>query len=258
VISFNSLIFVSIGYNLNPSEEKRIADQQAECYIPLSPKPSTNSSQDMNSNREDLEESMKEKLRQARIECMEGSLNYMVPICSLNTLVTNDCAREIIRNSNLNLEGEKIFEYAERICSSVKFTQFFATLLSIKKGGDIRSLVDEGISENDLPIQRKLKDSRPFILESQAGNAIKTFDNWDVKSREKFAKNQQLITVPIFTEGEHHELHDWTRIPFIDFSRQDKHKKPKQGGYSEVFIRYLHPSHHNFWERLSLDVRSIS
>jgi hypothetical protein len=128
----------------------------------------------------------------------------------------------------------------------------------MKKGGEIYTLLREGVTDDDLPLRREFFneiDDRQWVLQGRTGKPIKTLDGWSRRSREKFSDVQRLMTSPVFDLGEHYELDDNIVLPFISFRMNEKALEFRGGGYSEVFIRHIHPSHHRFWEHSPLGVR---
>jgi hypothetical protein len=128
----------------------------------------------------------------------------------------------------------------------------------MRKGGEIYALLREGITDEDLPLRREFFgeiDDKQWSLQGRTGKLIKTLDGWTRRAREKFSDVQRLMTSPVFEFGEHYELDDNIVLPFISFRANERTLEFRGGGYSEVSIRYIHPSHHGFWEDSPLGVR---
>jgi hypothetical protein len=124
-------------------------------------------------------------------------------------------------------------ERAKKVCSSAK--KLYATLAYIKKGPEICALLDEGISDQDLPFERKPNSQRKFSLYLRTGEPIKTLEAWEDKYLERFDRVQWWITAPIFKDKGHHDLDDKTILPFVPLDVSSEIPEKKQGGYSEVF-----------------------
>jgi hypothetical protein len=128
----------------------------------------------------------------------------------------------------------------------------------MKKGGQMYNLLREGITDDDLPLRREFFneiDERQWVLQGRTGKHIKTLDGWSRRAREKFSDVQRLMTSPVFELGVHYELDDNVVLPFISFRTNERTLEFRAGGYSEVSIRHIHPSHHRFWEHSPLGVR---
>jgi hypothetical protein len=126
--------------------------------------------------------------------------------------------------------------------------KLYAVLALVKKGSDIKSLLEEGLSDRALPLAREENEPGLFSLQLKDGTPIKTFSSWSEKDREKFDRVQYWMTAPVFHDKVHYELNDKTILPFVPFGGSSEMKKSKQGGYSEVYPVRLHPAHHRFWK----------
>lgn len=106
----------------------------------------------------------------------------------------------------------------------------------------------EHISDEQLPLKRIIGDWRDYYLKVRNGETIGSLKTWDDNDRE-FYKAQQLMTAPFFELGQHYNFDDTTVLPYIDFAAAEGEAKGyRGGGYSEIHIRSIHPSHHNFWD----------
>jgi hypothetical protein len=164
-----------------------------------------------------------------------------VPKCSQESLITESNVKDIIRAGHPLIEEEEAGKYARKTCQCAR--RLFAILAFMKKGSGICQLLDEGISDQDLPLHRTDAQG-PFALQRGTGTHIETLRKWCDKDLEKFDRIQWWMVAPVFECGEHHKLEDNVVLPFISFEHNEK---PKVGGYSEVYPRRLHPAHHNFW-----------
>jgi hypothetical protein len=172
---------------------------------------------------------------------------FFVPISDQERLITVPAvARDIQVGSDNNIEEEEASKYANKTCEYAK--KLYAVLAYIKKGADIRALLDEQVTDEVLPLKRKADDQGLFLLQLRDGGPIETFEAWSEKEREKFDRVQYWMTSPVFEDKEHYELDDKTILPFIRFNAGPDAQKPMQGGYSEVYPVRVHPAHHAFWK----------
>ena len=217
------------------------ASQQSRCY-----------SAAMASDSE-----LKEILRGGRVECPRGSQLFIVPRCAQESTITEPAVKRAIKAGNPDITDAEVDEYTKKICASAR--QLFATLVFTKKGKEICRLLNEGVTDEDLPLQRKFDDMEndsQWLLLRRSGKQIITLDRWTPKSREKFSDAQRLMTSPVFEKGEHYELESSIILPFISFKHDEgKELEFRGGGYSEVLIKCIHQSHHSFWERSTPMVR---
>lgn len=192
------------------------------------------------------EDSLKEKLRHARRESPRHSHMFFVPQCSQAELITVEAvARDIqVRNDN-DIGEDEALRYANAVCGSAR--KLYAVLAYIRRGADIRVLLDEHVTDDVLPLRRKADDQGLFALQQRDGRPIETLESWSEKEREKFDRVQWWMTSPFFEDKKHYELDDKTILPFIRFKAGSDIQRPIQGGYSEVYPVRIHPAHHDFW-----------
>ena len=177
-----------------------------------------------------------------------GLDEHRVPFISKNVLddvITIDRVTHII----LGLGGahteeiyteEEAFVHATKICSFAK--QLFSILVCIEKSGAIISLLDNGYSDDDLP----LTQSQASALPGKDVDVASTFGDWDKAEQESFYANQWLIAVPVFENMKHYVFPPETALPFIFFDGA-KDLAIRVSEHSEAFAVRLHPAHHNFW-----------
>ena len=189
---------------------------------------------------------LRSQLIQRRQECPQGDHKFFVPANALQDLVVVDTVVSNMTTESSNLNEDEILERAQKVCQYA--TKLFAALVYVKKGPSICSLLDEGITDDDLPLVRKKNDGGLFKLLRQSGVPIQTFEEWDSDEREEFDRVQRWMTAPIFKPLGHYELDDKTILPFVPLEgMEDIEKKSKQGGYGEVYPVQVHPAHHKFW-----------
>jgi hypothetical protein len=130
----------------------------------------------------------------------------------------------------------------------------FAILACLKRGPEIRFLLREGVSDRDLPFERRRNQDGDFVLYRKSGEVIKTFESWSDVNVEEFDRIQWWMISPVFKVQGHYDLEDGTILPFIPFRTNSDTDQKKEGGYSEVYAAKIHPSHHNFWPHSELEV----
>lgn len=193
------------------------------------------------------------QLRRARIEYHRHAHSYIIPTCKQKELITAANIEQDIRDKDDSIEEAEIKHVAQKACAIAP--KVFATLALMKKGPEICSLLRDGISDEDLPLKRREKGKGDFTLERDSGVPIETFEHWNEDEKEDFDRVQWWMIAPVFKHKEHHELDERAILPFIPFETNTETEKKKEGGYSEVFARRIHPSHHNFWGPSKLLVR---
>lgn len=195
------------------------------------------------------EESLKHLLQKSRTKCYRHPHCFIVPRCRQESLITVPAVAKDIRTGDSTISEEVALKFAKQACQSAR--KLYATLAYVKKGPDICGLLQEGITDEDLPLVPIAKGDRENALHRRDGTSISTFENWADKHLEKFDRVQWWMTAPVFKEGAHYELDDKEMLPFIPFTDNDNVPETKRGGYSEVYPVRVHPSHHEFWENKS-------
>jgi len=199
---------------------------------------------------------LKNQLRDKRVECPLGSQLFIVPRSAQESLITESTVKSTISSVRPYITEAKLADEAQQICQHAR--QLFATLAFIKKEKEICRFLDEGVTDKDLPLQRQFDtviNSLQWMLQRRAGSTIRTLESWNARTREKFSKAQRLMTSPVFQYGEHYELDNSAVLPFVTPNIDNEKKQEfRAGGYSEVYIKCIHPSHHGFWKCSSSSV----
>jgi serine/threonine protein kinase len=225
----------------------------------------------------------------ARISSLQAH-TYFVPKSDLERLVTTTLIERIILDGHPNMKAAEARKYAEKTETSAK--KLFANLAWQKKGATICALLDSGISDQNLPFQRKRKrDGQMSLWLMKTKQHIQAFEEWESKDIEEFERTQWWMMAPVFDKDCHdcQELADLAILPFSPMKghgsddgeeddeedgeedgenreqkdiRNDRGKgtgipHKNRGGYSEVKVYRIHPAHHNFWDTSMRPVRSL-
>jgi serine/threonine protein kinase len=225
----------------------------------------------------------------ARISGLQAH-TYFVPLNDLERLVTVTLIERIILDGHPNMKAAEARRYAEKTETSAK--KLFANLAWQKKGATICALLDSGISDQNLPFQRKRKrDGQMSLWLMKVKQHIQAFDEWESKDIEEFERTQWWMMAPVFDRDclNCQELADLAILPFSpmkEHSNQDEEEDDEEhgeedgenreqkdirndrgkgtgiphknrGGYSEVKVYRIHPAHHNFWDTSMPPVRSL-
>lgn len=196
----------------------------------------------------------------------------------LSGILTEDRVRdELARHFAGSLPEATIAKHANTICQGIiltqngnadcsekykmrTFTKVLAVLIMIGKTGTIIELLEEDISDSDLPLVKapRPNDSRLFDLRlnREPKMVVRSFENWNQLNVRNF-EEWQWTTLPVefarpTEDGEvkHYKLQDQRILPFIKNSRDDKpqssSQKELEGGFASVVQVAIHPQHHNF------------
>jgi hypothetical protein len=196
--------------------------------------------------------SLNAKLRRKRIDHAQS---FFIPICDQKSLITVPNIERDIRDGEDFLSSTEIRKIAEE--AIVVAPKLFAILACLEKGPEIRFLLRDGVSDNDLPLKCKRNQSGGFELQRKSGEVITAFETWSDFHIEEFGRIQWWMIAPVFEDKGHYELEDSAVLPFIPFATNSDTEQ-KEGGFSEVYAARIHPSHHNFWPHSELEVRKLS
>jgi hypothetical protein len=186
------------------------------------------------------------QLRHARVPYHRHAHDYLVPICKQRSLITVENIKKDILEGDENIKPAEIEDVVAKVYDIAP--KVFVTLAYMKRGHEICGLLRDGISDKDLPLSIKKNELGYFTLERISQVPIKTFERWDDDEKEDFDRIQWWMMAPVFRSKEHHELDESAILPFIPFEGNEETEEKKEGGYSEVYARLIHPSHHNFWD----------
>jgi hypothetical protein len=186
--------------------------------------------------------SLHDRLRQARVQCTK-KLNhkFFVPNCELKKIITTEVVTADIQAILPDTSKAYVEDLAKIICESAP--RLFATLGYLKKEHEIVPLLNEHISDKDLPfeIQKPPPRGNKYALQGKGGKEIKCIAHWTEEVSEDFHKCQRWMNAPVFKEGFHHDLDDNDILPFIN-----RTVVSMTGGFSKVYLAEMHSSHHNF------------
>ena len=189
---------------------------------------------------------LKEQLYKARIEVPYRPHTFFVPRSVLQDLITVSAVASDIQARFPDVDEIQATLVAERVCAYAR--QLYAILAYVRKAEDITLLLEEGITDEDLPLFRKPNAHSVFALYRNDGNTIKTCETWRANHLEKFDRIQWWMIAPVFRLNEDlYRLDDKTVLPFIPLGHSSNELEHKQGGYSEVYPVRIHPAHHEFW-----------
>lgn len=188
-------------------------------------------------------------------------------LCSL--VNATSVAEEL--NHTLTFTPEEVQSYTEKICSETEVTRrsklkiksyrkIFALLVVIDSTKSIRQVLDEDVSDLDLPLtlvkyhgiaglcRRDLaSQSEGIPLESLRKPYL------SLTKLKNFAEYQWKLLAPFFSqdvdsEVKHYKLNDKHILPFVPLDDMADEDTEREGGYGKVDLVDVHPDHHNFHE----------
>ncbi|KAF2185421.1 kinase-like protein [Zopfia rhizophila CBS 207.26] len=195
---------------------------------------------------------LKDLLKKARVECPPGSMNFIVPDCDQKEIIAETSVKKELEFVKGKYTQDQIDQCAREVCGKQPARQLYATLAYMRQAPRIFDFLADGVRDKDLPLKRDLTGQRDqFILRRNTGETVPTLESWEPILREKFYSIQRMMASPFFKKGEHYDFDSHEVLPFIDFDH-DAVLPITGGGYSEILIRCIHPSHHDFWDSSKL------
>ncbi|RSL42094.1 hypothetical protein CEP54_015602 [Fusarium duplospermum] len=210
-----------------------------------------------------------------------GQKTYFLPKAKLDELVneasvTRQLAAQLPSGSHSDyIQLESV---AKAVCTEEEvklddgklktrsYRQIFAILVFIGESASIRLFMKHRVSDLDLPL---IEDSAPgdeYWNELYRGNAdgeaqgepLECTQEWSPENKKRFCECQWMMLAPFFSLGaynhvKHYKLKDQHLLPF--FQEQQQFSSPESmrsqstergGGFSQVFLVWIHPDHHNF------------
>lgn len=196
----------------------------------------------------------------------------------LSKILTEDrVRRELTTHFEDSLTERTIAKYAKTICqenmtqdeslgqekeaNTRSYIKILAILIIIQKTNSIVKLLEEDVSDSDLPLIKvpRPNDVKLFDLRvrRRPNMVLKCFQKkWNQLNIRNF-EEWQWTTIPLVfsqsiehREVEHHLLEDRRILPFIKDGRKHKphfsDRTELEGGFASVFKVTIHPQHHNF------------
>jgi hypothetical protein len=149
--------------------------------------------------------------------------------------VTFELRRVLQRTTDANINA-----LAQTICKSA--SRLFATLAYIERLETVVTFLDEGVSDDDLPVHfEDFEDSEHgCTFTSKSGKRISSLTNWKPKASDEFCTRQWWMMAPIFRRGHHHEFENCAVLPFTFI------EDIGDSASGTTFAVKIHPSHHDF------------
>ncbi|KAK1993004.1 hypothetical protein LX36DRAFT_270492 [Colletotrichum falcatum] len=151
-------------------------------------------------------EDLRTALLNARVKSSEGPT--FIPTSAVEELLTEEGVRRELGKSVPETPSRELDEIARKICRrpgpdgasySRGFRRVFAALILMSRPADIRSFIQSGISDNDLPLP-KSRLRQPLDGENSHKKAPLAVD-WDQELREQFLSIQWELLAPFFSQS---------------------------------------------------------
>jgi serine/threonine protein kinase len=131
------------------------------------------------------------------------------------------------------------------------YRKIFAILLLIERPAKIRSFVEKGVCDADLPLIKVPRTNRlPGSFKLRRKTAVDLplgcFKKWKDSTVARFEQWQWAVLAPFFARGTrkhapHYSLQPQVILPFTSWE-----KVARRGGFGQVYKVEIHPDHHAF------------
>jgi hypothetical protein len=198
-----------------------------------------------------------EALRNARMESPAEQGLFWIPNNELERMITLEATKAELQRT-LVYENPRD---CENMASSIVYQEkkLFAILVWLDRLACIQTLLDEGLTDEDLPLSRidttdNVHGSLSFNysqVRTCSGLPVKALRFWESHAIEEFLRIQWMFLAPVFNFGEeikHYDLDDNCVLPFIE---DEEKTNAKSGGYSDVWGVRIHPAHQNLYRSTS-------
>ncbi|KAM3075309.1 hypothetical protein ACMFMG_007249 [Clarireedia jacksonii] len=186
---------------------------------------------------------LRQQLVDCRVKISDPHHTYIVPVCEQDRLLSVAAVSDKILRSCADIDKEAAFSHATHVVANAK--KLYATLLLVMKDADIRQILEEGISDVDLPLTYDIpSENRMASFYTCNGKPVKSFEDWGEEVKENFNRQQWSLMAPVFEGEKHRELNSMDLLPFLPL--EDSENIQKRGAYGKVYPVRIHPSHHKF------------
>lgn len=159
---------------------------------------------------------------QALLSSLKDSLQYssivsqeFLPVSNLNDLIT----KEKVQNELPTTLMGRLFSDSLPSKISINARRIFAVLVIIGEPQAIRKLVDDGLTDEDLPLARPTHDKHSGTLESKGRQEVKSFKDWKNEAKvDMFLEKQWLFLAPkldVTGTSTVFQVHSRCPLPFL-------------------------------------------
>lgn len=247
--------FPSGDPDYDPAFQSQLRDGQLYIYSPQAQSSTFSEiSQQNNSQSATIQKQLIETL-----QCRDHPENRrFFPNTAFTEIINEQTVRKELQNCYRSLDSVTIEKLTQTICGNKRpMRKIFALLALVGKVVDIHKFLQEGVSDDVLPL-RKLSQPGSMIFElglsvdsNTEVQALHCVEEWNISAMLMFEDWQWATLAPCFHGGErknvHHvDLESRRPLPFLNDSRYGIGSETIRGGHSTVFKVDIHPDHHTF------------
>ncbi|KAH8652265.1 kinase-like domain-containing protein [Xylariales sp. PMI_506] len=189
---------------------------------------------------------------------------FWSPACLHSVLTTLNVEKELrafIKKGQF-AEGcsprERIEYYVHKVCGQgidSTHLKLFAILVLSRKGEYLFNLIDNGVSDHDLPLKSiKEHDGWLYFFKKGTNRPLECFLEWDWREQDNFDSYQWRVAVPCFRRAQndrvpYQQFSNRTVFPFMESNSRNGRMEfvTEFGGFGEVQQVRIHPACHDFY-----------
>ncbi|KAF2465702.1 kinase-like protein, partial [Lindgomyces ingoldianus] len=128
-----------------------------------------------------------------------------------------------------------------------RYLKIFAILILLDKGEDIGKFIEEGVSDEDLPlVETQVRHMSDLVRSKSPNNPLGCFDTWMIHEREQFSRYQYRVNLPFLSFDT-----ETNSVRHVDFTPQTILPFSECGGsiegiYSRISKIKIHRDCHGF------------
>lgn len=215
-------------------------------------------------SRHNEAQSLVRRVQESRIEWPRESYSHFIPIDKIKIFEDEATVLKVLEFIFPETNSRDLTRYANAIASGL--ARIFTILLYYPTEDNrsaILSLVDERVSDEDLPFARVYPiPGTAYLLAGSRHNdrEIETFKRWRSMEIMDLDRVQWIAQAPVFKKSEgkipaHLELNRNTVLPYQEDGEFDV-DLVKTGGYSDVWPVRIHPAHQQLFPHLDFSKSS--
>ncbi|KAL4908771.1 kinase-like domain-containing protein [Aspergillus multicolor] len=167
---------------------------------------------------------------------------WFIPLTHVHRLVRRYVLAILQEESLVQTE---ITSWSSRIIKEAP--KVLTILTQVQQGRRIIDFMNEGIRDDDLPLQIvPAHDNVSIALVTRHNKPIRALESLDEITIDRLYERQFPVPNPVFRRGEHYSLNELHTLPFIRVETEEVHEAKYAGGFGDVHREYIHPDHHTF------------
>lgn len=180
------------------------------------------------------------------------------PESTFTEVIHEQTVREELKRYPRWFKSDNVEPITALVCGNKPLRKIFTLLVIMNKLADIKLFIDDGVSDECLPVSRvsRTDSENTFQLghsrtSTRPTRRLGCFANWDAIDIYTFEEWQWTTLSPVLERGrrrnvKHLILQDELSLPFTEDSQCSSGSDVIEGGFSTVFKAHIHPANHRF------------